>query len=454
MKTIAGNWILKRILFLILTFAINYAVYYSYKNIFSVSFYYLRFYYFEKENFEIVLAFIYALIPVLFINTELKKPSDILILFLYLFSYGPAIIIGFVCSTDSFFNSITYFNVLLCCMMGLILLKRANIILPPLRIGGWDPRFFVALLIFIDLAALVYLSTQFSFGDFSELARLDVYETRSQVKSQLADPISPYLFGLVAYVTGPFLIAFGLLSRRYWLLIIGIASNLMIFGLQGSKTAVFLIPFVIILHFLIKARTSHAIYLSLLILIVLIFSVWIDSVSSLQISSYLNRRVFAVPGLLTRVYYDIFSVEPTYNWTYSFLRFFEKSIHDLTPPHLIGKYYFGDVNMSANANVWADGFANNIPFGPYLITFFMLLLFWFVDNVSDKNPRLALLVFASTIYPFTNSSFFTSLMTHGFLWSLVLFVLAPAENKMYSQKFSPEGISGSVLPSKFLSEKC
>lgn len=445
MESLSRDRIFKRIFFLALAFILNYTIFYSYKNIFSVAFHYLKFYYFEKDNFELALAFTYALIPAFFIKTELKKPSDILVLFLYLFSYGPAIIIGLVCTTDSFFSSVSYYNVLLSCIVSLIFLKRSHLIFSPIRTSGLDLRSFIALLLFLDSFALFYLSTQFSFGDFAELARLDVYETRSQVKSQLTDPVSPYLFGLVAYALGPFLMALGLLSRRYWLLIIGMTSNLLIFGLQGSKTAIFLIPFIIVLYFLTKARTSHVIYFSLLILIVLIFSVWIDSVNSLQISSYLNRRVFAVPGLLTRVYYDIFSDESTYNWTYSFLRFYEKSIHDLTPPHLIGKLYFGDVNMSANANVWADGFANNIPFGPFLITFFMILLFWAVDNVSDKNPRLAILVFASTIYPFTNSSFFTSLLTHGFLWSLILFILAPAENKMYSPKISDTGNSRVAL---------
>lgn len=420
---------------MLLAFLVNFTVFYSYKNIFSVAFYYLRFYYFDKDSFELTTAFFYALIPAFFINLDLKKPSDILVLFLYLFSYGPAIIIGLVCSNESFFNSLTYFNALLFNIMSLILLKRARIILPSFRMRGMDLKYFIALLLFLDIFSLLYLSTQFSFGDFSELSRLDVYETRSQAKSQLVDPISPYLFGLVAYVLGPFMLAVGLLERRYyWLIIVGLISNLMIFGFLGSKTALFLIPFIIVLYYLTKIKSFHVVFLTLFIFVVLVLSIWIDTVSSLQISSYLNRRVFAVPGLLTRVYYDIFSVEPTYDWTYSFLRFFEKSIHELSPPHLIGKYYFGDVNMSANANVWADGFANNMPFGPFLITLFMILLFWFVDNVSDKNPRLALIVFASTIYPFTNSSFFTSLMTHGFLWSLILFILSPAKNTGHAQK--------------------
>lgn len=426
-----------RIFFLILAFFVNFTIFYSYKNVFSVAFYYLKFYYFEKDDLELATAFIYVLIPALFINVDLKRPSDILVLFLYFFSYGPAIIIGLVCTKESFFNSFTYYNVLLFCIMLLIFLKRSYTLLPRLHLRGLEARLFIPLLILLDFFSLVYLSTQFSFGDLSELSRLDVYETRSQVKSQLADPISPYLFGLVSYVLGPFMLAFGLLERRYGLFIIGLISNLMIFAYQGSKTAIFLIPFIVVLYYISRLKSFHGIYLSVFILLVLFLSIWIDSVSSLQLSSYLNRRVFAVPGLLTRVYYDIFSDEPTYDWTYSFLRFFEKSIHDLTPPYLIGKYYFGDVNMSANANVWADGFANSIPFGPVLITFFMIILFWVVDSLSEKNPRLAILVFASTIYPFTNSSFFTSLMTHGFLWTLILFALSPARDTGFPQTSSP-----------------
>ena len=94
------------------------------------------------------------------------------------------------------------------------------------------------------------------------------------------------------------------------------------------------------------------------------------------------RRLIIAPGLLTVFYIDYFSHHATVWLAQSVLSPVIDYPYDVSVPLLIGREYFGRSGISANANMFADGFANFGYSGLILFTALAALLFWIFSTVS------------------------------------------------------------------------
>ena len=101
----------------------------------------------------------------------------------------------------------------------------------------------------------------------------------------------------------------------------------------------------------------------------------------------------------------------------------------VSPGFLIGDVYFHNPAGNANANLWADGYANAGFLGIIIITLLLMLLLWIYDSISKKKDlRVALLLIAMPAYAITNTSLLTSLLSHGWLPALLLMWYFPISN--------------------------
>ena len=75
-------------------------------------------------------------------------------------------------------------------------------------------------------------------------------------------------------------------------------------------------------------------------------------------TAILLQRLIATPGLLTGMYVEFFSAHPKAMLAHSVLAPFLAYPYDREPSFLIGRAYFGSETVQANANIWADGYAN------------------------------------------------------------------------------------------------
>lgn len=388
----------------------------------------------EYSHFSLVLSSLVAVGLVLRLPRSLTRPSYMIIWILFLFVYIPSSFIPFytLSNADRYW---TYLIAQAACFFILIQLTKIPIIkLPDIPLPQ-NPllRNVAALLVLVTIYALLVpilgLAPRFD-------SILNVYEVRDEVKSDLASTgfATSYLLGWMTKVINPFLIIIGLYSKRHSLLLLGTLGQIYFFLTTGSKTTLFSIPMLLTLfYFIPKNRNRIGPALLLAPIVIIALSKTIDVLIELPISalSLFVRRVIATPGLLSGFYFDFFSENPFYFLSHSVLSGITTSPHSLSPPFVIGEEYFGNYGMSANANLFADGFANFGYPGMILTTLILGLYFVVLDSYAVRK-RMVIASSLLTVYSaiaLVDSALLTSLLTHGMLLSVLLIATFPSLSK-------------------------
>ena len=160
-----------------------------------------------------------------------------------------------------------------------------------------------------------------------------------------------------------------------------------------------------------------------LVLVSSLLQLWLNSG---MLFSVFVRRLIATPGLLTGYYLDFFSQNPKALLGHSILRSVVDYAYQYPPAIQIGFTYFGDPSISANANLWADAFANFGFAGIFGFTFLLGLVMWLFDSVAQgRSQRLTSLLFGMPAFFLTNTALLTSLLTHGIGLVLLIVYLIP-----------------------------
>jgi hypothetical protein len=142
--------------------------------------------------------------------------------------------------------------------------------------------------------------------------------------------------------------------------------------------------------------------------------------------SLLGVRMTALPGLLTGYYYEFFSSHPKAHLGHSIFRFFLDYPYAVEPPYLIGAIYFHSPSNDANANVWADAYANFGYFGVISFTVLLAALLWIYDSMAAEcDTRLATLAMALPAFSLANGALLTSLLSNGMALAMMLVYLMP-----------------------------
>lgn len=138
------------------------------------------------------------------------------------------------------------------------------------------------------------------------------------------------------------------------------------------------------------------------------------------------RRTIFTPGLNSAYYLDFFSNNPLAQLGHGLLRSFVNYPYDVPPSYLIGRRYFDSDQVSANANIWADVFANFGWVGVVVVTVGLAAIFFVYDSVSKRRDfRIATLMIALPAFSLSDTAFLTTLLTHGLGLSMMLVMLSP-----------------------------
>jgi hypothetical protein len=291
--------------------------------------------------------------------------------------------------------------------------------------------------------AVLYIPLFFAFGKphFTNLS--SIYETRLLAREILGETKLGYFVTALAYSINPFAISYGLISGRLELVILSSIGEIVLFGWEGMQTFLF-IPLILWVFYFVAFKMKRLDPMTLIILfIALIVSMFgIDSLifgAKYILTSLATRRLLFVPGLLSSAYFDFFSSHPYMMWKYSKIGGLIENVLGIPiynpywsfsgPGFVIGKLYFGSPTMNANANLWADGFANLGLVGMLVETIIALLYLWLFDVISlTKDHRLPYLMVLFPYYSISQTGVLTTLLTHGALLTLVLFIIFPSKN--------------------------
>lgn len=375
---------------------------------------------------QIVASWALAILPLLYVPSKMARPSQVILLSLYLMVYAPTqLLIPHYLTRD--IGETTTFQLMLAACFGLL---NATYWLKPLivpipRVSSTVYWSGVTLLTGALLALL-----HFTVGlRLQMVSLLEVYTLREQFKLEASRMVN-YAFAWLGNLIAPFLIAEGLARRKGALLAIAILLQLVMFSLAGSKAFLFGIGFVVAVYVASwgDPRQLPWRYVGMVGAGVLIGG-WIDvAMGSFLVSGFGTLRGVIVPGQLTSYYFDYFSSHPWAMLGDGTLKGLVPYPYDLPVPNLIAREYFGDPNIVANANIWADGYANFGYLGMLIATLILALTMMLLDAASKGlSLRLVALILVMPAVSLANSAMLTSILTQGLGLTLLLLYLHPRD---------------------------
>jgi hypothetical protein len=257
----------------------------------------------------------------------------------------------------------------------------------------------------------------------------DVYDVRDEYKTQLAGAgILAYLISPQANIVNPFLIARGLIKRQWPVVAAGIVGQLLIYSASGLKSVLFSTPTVLIIALLIRNRSRLSpIAFAVGPVILMVAAALADKASASSTwTSLFSRRFLFTPGLLSSVYTRYFTDNPQAHLGQSILKWWVASPYEQAPPNLVGQFLRPDSKLIANANIFADGFANFGWWGVIGAGVGLLVYLRLLDRCSAGLPlsatAMTLIIPSITL---SNAALLTAMLSHGLAVALVLLWIAP-----------------------------
>jgi hypothetical protein len=274
--------------------------------------------------------------------------------------------------------------------------------------------------LFID-AVLVAI-----FGLSGELAGLtQVRDVRLGYREAVGDapPGTAYLVLLASNVLNPMVMARSLVERRWPLFAVGVFGQVLVYATAGYKMVLLSIPAVVAVH----AWLSRPVWARGVVvmggLVGVMATAWVTFVSwgSTTLPFLFVMRAVVAPGNLSAAYVAIFQGHDPLYWSYSFLDRFLDYPYDLTPNYLVGALFRGDPEVSANVNLFGDGYMA-LRWGGIAVECVVLVAVLLVlDRVSREfSIGEVCAVLLVPTFALSNSNVFTSLTTHGLLAAVVL----------------------------------
>jgi hypothetical protein len=418
----------KRIIFTILAFIFRFLLDRAYVNISGI-FEYLGIVYSPRSSLWIVFSYALLFAVAYTIPQNHKRPSTMILLFLFLISYIPI-------TTFYAMNSFTSVMPLLCISVVFFAINLAvrDVNLLKLDAGKLEVQpatfsFFIIIFSVMAYAILIY-----RFGITLHIPSFNEIRELREAYREEGNRLIIYIFKWQSSVINPLLFILGLLFRKVWLVVLSITGQLYLYSIGGHK-AIFFINFLVLFVFVgmkyFSKSFNNFILVSLIMLVFLLMGVdyLINDYSIL--SSILVRRMFLVPAQFFYYYYDYFSVNPVDYFAQNFpFSVFLTSHYSMEIPYLIADHFVNKSSIHANANMFADSYANLGLMGFFIIGFIFLLILKFLDSVSRfKNTFIILPLLSFSVINIANSSLITTLITHGFLFTLFVVTILPFANR-------------------------
>jgi hypothetical protein len=413
------------------------AIHWSYVTIISPLFDYNGALYRPATDGSLMLAFFVSILPAFWLPMVVSRPSQVAIWVLYVLAYVPSILIPYYVLGTGFEGVLPLTFAVALSFALLTLMTRVQI--GATYVPARSMRSFETLV--LGLAIVLAAYTILAFGLRLDLPALtDVYDVRAVFDQAVADtnvPFAAYAVDWSLYVANPLLVLLGLRSKRFGLVALGLAIELLVYGTTGYKSALLSVMLLVPLLVLLSRRLRPAFGLSLptaSVVLVLGSVIW-DQVNDSTIATLLFiHRVIALPGQLVADYYEFFSQHQTFGLSHSILSFLGPAPYVLQPPKLIAAVYFNNPNENANANLWADAFANFGIGGIIVFTIVLGLVLLLLDSAaSGRDLRVTGALAGLMAIVLSNSALLTTVLSHGLALAILLIFLMPQDVETYVQ---------------------
>lgn len=304
-----------------------------------------------------------------------------------------------------------------------------NLILPMIDFGFKEVKnkkkvFYVILSIIV--VGAVFITGKYN-GFKLHFSMFDVYGLRSSVSEMNLPGIIGY-FKPVASSLIPIGAILFMKQKRFFLFTVLVFVQLFLFSFGGHKTTLFVLIVAILAVVILKENYVKKIVPTLILInfLAIIETLYRNELS--YIAAFFHRRNMFTTNLISSWYYEFFSANTPDYLQQSILKYFGfNSSYDTPIPHIISLIYTGN-SGGANNGMVGDAFAN---FGWVGLVFYPLMLtlaFRFYDYCSKGiDPNILFVVSIIFTINFINSSFFTVLLTHGFIFITIALYFFPRD---------------------------
>ena len=380
----------------------------------------------------VVLSGLVAIVPSLWMPVALRKPSQVVYWMLYVMVVIPASVVPmyalYMQPGQILTLTLTLFGAF--ALLGLLVYGLPTLRLPSIRLTFSRARPQALFWAFVAALGVVLYARVLSVYGFSiDVASiLDVYDVRAAYRESLeGSAFTAYAINWLGNAIFPLLIVQGLLTGNRVLIPVGLVGQLTLFSITGYKSMLFSSILLLAILFGLRARGRSFGPTVIWGCLGLVLGATIGGMllSNTLILNLAVTRTVVTPGLLTGFYFDFFSVNEPANLGHSIFRSFVDYPYTLTPPFLIGQTYYGNAQISANANVWADGFANFRYVGVLAYTLLLGLVLRAFDGLArGRDMRAVAMLLGVAGFTFSNTSLLTTLLTHGVgLMFILLYLL-------------------------------
>lgn len=403
-----------------------------YKNWLAPTFDYMGLSYHAPSALMMALGWFLALLPGLWMPLGLSRPSQIPIWFIYLMVYIPSMfnptymalqpqheLIGLMCALAS----------------GMMILSFVGLLPPiPLNFSFMSRGFFWSAVAFTTLALDIWVIAIFH-SRMHLVSFADVYDLRSQADEISAGSGVGYGLMILSSVFDPLFMAYGLVSRKKWIVLIGFLNQVLLYAAGGSK-AVMLSLVIVGGLYLILGKSGRGFGLRIVATVCVVLAVLciLAGRSDLNIVlqfalSLFFMRIFANGGYVTGSYSNFFRSHPlAYLSSVHGIDRFVHYPYDRTLGLVMGQYEMGISDLDLNGHFWAsDGIAGFGLGGIVFISIICALVLWILDSSSAKHePILGALLVAFVTVNLTNVSLFTTLVSGGLGLVIMILLFMPS----------------------------
>ncbi|WP_256855705.1 hypothetical protein [Ornithinimicrobium cryptoxanthini] len=381
------------------------------------------------EPLEYGTALFVLLTVALLLPRRIRVVSDFLVWMVFALAVAPSVLLAQYMPTLQPTQATVMGVVMGACM----LLIRWGAALDPVKtlpvrridtgINFWGLLALVSALTYAVLVATNGLHVRFLSFD-------DVYSVRDEFSLAASGSfVMAYLLPWQSNVINPLFMARGILARKWGTLTLGVGGQLLIYSSVGSKGDLFVIPVVVALALLFRYRTvilGRTILLAVTAACTLALA--LDQVTdSIVWSSLIVRRVMVVPGALTAAYVDVFSQLPKANFAEVIPLIPDPYASEpMHPVHIVGLLFVGNADTAANVNLFGHGFLQYGYPGMVVESLVLIVMLWLANAATRGLPLpAACIVFFSQGIALISSSVFTTALSHGFGFAVLVCALAP-----------------------------
>ena len=406
----------------------------SYDTVISPLWSYLGLYHNNPPLSERLLFSGIAILPAVWMPIRLHRPSQWIYLYLYVAVYVPCCIVPLLRagSSSGIGGALSAFIWWLClCMFALGAIYRVP--LRPIRRMPLSPRrFWTMISLFLAGSYTVLLITYRGILHF--VPSLDVRNQRMAAREVLANAAHPLVSGyslmFSAFAVNPLLMAYGIVAKKKWPVLIGLAGQCLLYMCAGHRSILATIPLIFILAY---ATRYPQVFASLVVVVVTlgVFTGTIISIEggpevAVQVSAVMMRTLF-IPAHASHVYYAFFFDHPQTKFSHiRGLGWLAGHPYGDMPLGIVIGRSVGQPDNNMNANLWADGFASAGFFGMAIATVLAGAAFYYLDARSTQvGCRFAVLCCCAHGLNSADLPIFSLVLSYGMLLTAFLLPFFP-----------------------------